>query len=58
MDRAEFRQRAIIAAMQGMLSSMPAYYGHDYDAKKIAAAAQELADALVEANTVDDDVPL
>jgi len=49
MDLAEFRQRAMIAAMQGLLSSRP-WDGPPINAKELAKVAAALADALVEAN--------
>lgn len=46
MDKGEFRQWAAICAMQGILSN-PKYT--ENDVVKIAKAAVEMADAMVEA---------
>jgi len=54
MDRAEFRQIAMIAAMEGMLASP--HTAVTATPKEIALAAIEQADALLEANTVDERV--
>ena len=54
MDRAEFRQIAMIAAMEGMLASP--HTAVTATPKEIALAAIEQADALLEANTVDEPV--
>lgn len=54
MDRAEFRQRAMIAAMQGLLASSVGWAGDDL-AEELARRAIMFADALLEANTIDDD---
>jgi hypothetical protein len=50
MDRAEFRQQAVLLAMQGLLAGGGAEDSPD----EIAEAAVDYADALLEAMTVDE----
>lgn len=47
MGQAKFRQKAMIAAIQGLLAS-----GYDYDNQELVDTAIKLADALVLANTI------
>jgi len=54
MDVAEFRQRAMIAAMQGLLAN-PRFA--DFDMMDIVKLSVQHADALVEANTIDESEP-
>jgi hypothetical protein len=51
MDRAEFRQWAMIYAMQGLLASS-SIVSRDYMA--LAVASAQIADCMVEANTIDE----
>lgn len=51
MDRAEFRQWAMIYAMQGLLAN-PQWAKRS--GEDIVASAVKLADALLEANTIDE----
>lgn len=51
MDRGEFRQWALLLAMQGMLANSA---GFGMPADTIVRSAHILADALVESNTVDE----
>lgn len=53
MSVAEFRQWAMIHAMQGLLASCDGWIG-DGDAKELARRSIVFADALLEANTIDD----
>jgi hypothetical protein len=53
MDQAEFRQTAMIAAMQGLLAASDGWCG-DNDAKELVRRSILFADALLEANTIDE----
>jgi hypothetical protein len=53
MDRAEFRQRAMIAAMQGLLANT-AYTNQKLSLSDVSKYAVACADALLEANTIDE----
>ena len=52
MDQAEFRQWAMIHAMQGLLAN-PRFA--DFDMMAIVKLSVQHADALLEANTIPDD---
>ena len=54
MDQAEFRQWAMIHALQGLLANTE-FTKMKLTAKQVAEAAIEIADALLEANTIDDE---
>lgn len=54
MDIAEFRHRAMIAAMLGLLASSDGWCG-DKDAKELTRRCVMFADALLEANTIDEE---
>jgi hypothetical protein len=51
MDRAEFRQRAMIAAMQGLLANPHSW---DMDMMSVTKISVQYAEALLEANTIDE----
>lgn len=50
IDSGTFRQLAMIAAMQGLLAGKMA---HDWEPNDVAARAVQMADALLEANTIE-----
>jgi hypothetical protein len=56
MDQSEFRQRAMIAAMQGLLASSVTW-SVNTPHRDIAKASASLADALLAANTIDEPEP-
>jgi hypothetical protein len=58
MRAAKFRQWAMIHAMQGLLANRDSTFGMGQsDMRSLAKIAVNLADALVEANTIDEPAP-